>query len=102
MAKNYDQATRVVRRIDGEIIITINPKEIREVFRLGPLTRYHVPINLKDLKEEYMSKKDIVRQGALKALIGKIRSLPAITSSSKEPFKQAYFNARAIEIYMTL
>ena len=28
VAKNYDQATRVVRRIDGEILITISPEEI--------------------------------------------------------------------------
>ncbi len=50
MAKSYDQATRVVRRVDGEILITISPEEIREVFHLGPLTRYHVPINLTDLE----------------------------------------------------
>ena len=38
MEKNYDQAIRVVRRIDGEILITIILEEIREVFNLGPLT----------------------------------------------------------------
>ena len=52
MAKNYDQATRVVRRIDGEILITISPKEIKKVFHLGPLTNYHVPIDLKGLEKE--------------------------------------------------
>jgi hypothetical protein len=102
VARNYDQATRVVRRIDGEILITISPEEIREVFRLGPFTEYHVPINLEDLEKEYMSKKDIIRQSTLKAHIGKIGTLPAITSSSKEPFKKAYFNVRALEIYRTL
>ncbi len=34
MEKNYDQAIRVVRRVDGEILITISPKEIRQVFSL--------------------------------------------------------------------
>ena len=102
VVKNYDQATRVVRRVDGEILITISPEESREVFRLGPLTRYHVPIDLTDLEKEYMSKKDVVRQGALKAHIGRIGTLLAITPSSREPFKKACFNARAVEIYRTL
>ena len=72
--KIYDQATRVVRRVDGEILVTISPEEIRIVFRLEPLTGYHVPINLIDLEKEYMSKKDVVRKGALKAHIGRLES----------------------------
>ena len=102
VAKSYDQATRVVRRTDGEFLITISLEEIREVFCLMPLTKYHVPINLKDLEKEYMSKKDVVRQGTLKAHIGKIGTLPVVTTSSREPFKKAYFNDRAVEIYITL
>ena len=102
IAKNYDQATKVVRRMDSEVLITISPEEIREVFSLGPLTRYHVPINLIELEKEYMSKRDVVRQGAPKAHLGRIGNLPAITSSSKEPFKKSCFNARAVEIYRTL
>ena len=66
---------------------------MREVFRLEPLTKYHVPINLKDLEKEYIFKKDIVREDALKAHIGKIGTLSEIKSSSKEPFKKEY-NAR--------
>ena len=46
IAKNYDQTLRVIRRDDGEILITISPEEIREVFNLGPFTRHHVPIDL--------------------------------------------------------
>ena len=45
-------------------------------------TKYHDPINLKDLEKQYISKKDIVRQDALKDHIGKIGTLPAITPSS--------------------
>ena len=48
---DYDRATRVVRRIDGEILITISLEEIREAFHLAPLTMYHVPINLKYLEK---------------------------------------------------
>ena len=55
MEKSYDQATRVVRRTDGEFLITISPEEIREVFCLMSLTKYHVPINLKDLEKECIS-----------------------------------------------
>ena len=61
MEKIYDQASRVVRRIDGEILSTISPEEIREVSHLGPRANYHVPIDLKGLEKEYMSKKDAVR-----------------------------------------
>ena len=34
--------------------------------------------------------------------LGKIRTLPAITSFSKDFFKKMYFNVRAVEIYRTL
>ena len=37
-----------------------------------------------------------------KGELGKIRTLLAITSFSKEIFKKAYFSARAVEIYRTL
>ncbi len=46
IAKNYDQAIRVVRRKDGVPLVSITPKEIREVFHLEPLLDYHVQINL--------------------------------------------------------
>ena len=102
IAKSYDQATRAVRRVDGEILISISPEEIRKVFCLGPLTRYHVPIDLTDLENEYMLKKDVIRQGALKAHIGRVGALLAVTPSSREPFKKACFNVRAVEICRTL
>jgi len=102
MEKNYDQAIRVVRRIDGEILVTISPEEIRQVSGLGPLTNYHVHIDLKRLEKEHMSKKDAIRQGTLRAHIGKIGTLPAITTSSREPFKGAYFNTTVVEAYKTL
>lgn len=54
IAKNYDQTLRVVRRDDGEILITISPKEIRKVFNLGHVTDYHVPMSLKGLENEYI------------------------------------------------
>ena len=102
IAKSYDQATRVVRRADAEILISISPEEIRKVFCLGPLTKYHVPIDLIDLENEYMSKKDVIRHGAPKAHIGRIGALLAITPSSREPFKKVCFNVRVVEIYRTL
>ncbi len=37
-----------------------------------------------------MSKKDAVRQGALREHIGKIGTLPVITIVSKEPFKRGF------------
>ena len=37
IARNYDQAIRVVRRTDGVPLIKISPDEIREVFSLGTL-----------------------------------------------------------------
>ena len=48
-----------------------------------------------------MSKKDAARQGELKEHIGKIGTLAKITSYSKESFKKAHFNAKAVEIYRT-
>lgn len=61
-----------------------------------------MPIDLNGLEKEYMSKKNSIGQGALKVHIGKIRTLPAITTSSREPFQRAYFNTRAVEIHRTL
>ena len=60
IAKNYDQANRIIRRTDGLPLVTINPKEIRELFGLEPLIDYHVPINLQELEKEYMSKRDVI------------------------------------------
>ena len=37
-AKNYDQEIRVVRRVDGEPLVTISLEVIQEVFGLEPLT----------------------------------------------------------------
>ena len=78
--------------------------DLREVVakNYDEATKCHDPINLKDLEKQYISKKDIVRQDALKTRIGKIETLLAITSSSKELFKKEYFNARAVEIHRTL
>ena len=42
IAKNYDQAIRVVRRKDGVPLISISLEEIRKVFHLEPLSDYHV------------------------------------------------------------
>ena len=38
----------------------------------------------------------------IRSELGKIRTLSAILSFSKEFFKKTYFNARALEIYRTL
>ena len=38
----------------------------------------------------------------IRSEFGKIRTLPAITSFSKEFFKKAYFSARAVETCRTL
>ena len=38
----------------------------------------------------------------IRSELGKIRTLPTITSFSKEFFKKIYFNARAVEVYRTL
>ena len=46
ISNKYDQVIRVVRRVDGVPLISISLEEIREVFRLEPLSDYHVPINL--------------------------------------------------------
>ena len=92
-AKNYDQAIRVVRRVDGEPLVTITPKEIQEVFGLEPLIDYHLPINLQELEKEYMSKRDVIRWGALRAHIGRIRNFPIIIVASREPFKKEYFTS---------
>lgn len=102
VAKNYDQAVRVVRRVDGVPLLTISPEEIQEVFGLEPLTDYHVPIDLQGLEREYMSKKDAISQGALRAHIGTIGNLPVIIASSREPFKKEYFTSWTVEAYKTL
>ena len=102
IAKNYDQAIRVVRRKDGKPLLSINPEEIREVFHLEPLSEYHVSINLPELESEYKTKKDAIRGGALRTHIGTIGSLPVITAASREPFKMSLFTSRAVEIYRTL
>ena len=49
-----------------------------------------------------MSKKEVIRKGGLRAHIGKIGNFLAIIAYSREPFKMAYFNTRAIEAYKTL
>lgn len=102
ITKSYDPTIKVVRRIDGECLITISPKEIREVFGLGPLSDYHIPIDLKGLEKEYLSRRDMIRQGALRAHIGTIGNFPVIIASSRELFEKEYFTSQAIEIYMTL
>ena len=102
IAKNYNQAIRVVRRNDGVPLVSISPEEIREVFHLEPLLDFDVPINLLELEKEYKVKRDIIRGGALRAHIGTIGTLPVITTASKEPFKKSLFTSRAIEIYRTL
>ena len=51
IAKNYDSTIRVEKRVDDENLVIINPKEIREVFGLEPLTEYHVPIDLQELEK---------------------------------------------------
>ena len=99
---NYHQAIRVVRNIDGVPLIRISPKEIREVFHLEPLTKYHVPINLQELEEEYKAKKDVIRGGALRAHIGTIGTFPVITATSREPFKNDLSTSRVVEVYRTL
>ena len=83
-------------------LVTISPNEIREFFRLEPLTDYHVPINLQELEKEYMAKKDVIRGGALKAHIGTIETLPVIIATSREPFKKDHFTSWAVEVYRTL
>lgn len=102
IAKNYDQAIRVVRRNDGVPLVSISPEEIREVFHLEPLLDFDVPINLLELEKEYKVKRDIIRGGALRAHIGTIGTLPVITTASKEPFKKSLFTSQAVEIYRTL
>ena len=67
IAKIYDPKVSVVIRIDGECLITISPEEIRDFFGLEPLSDYHIPIELQELEKEYLSKKDKIRQGALRA-----------------------------------
>ena len=90
---NYDQAVRIVRRTDGVCLVTISPKESREVFGLEPLTYYHVPINLQELEKQYMSKRDVIRGGVLREHIGTIVNFLVITTSSREPFKKEYFTS---------
>lgn len=102
IAKNYDQAIRVVRRKDGVPLVLITPEEIREAFHLEPLLDYHVQINMLELENEYKSKKDVIRGGALRPHIGTIGTLLVLTAASREPFKKSLFTSRAIEIYRTL
>ena len=61
-----------------------------------------MPIDLQGLEKEYMSNKDAIRQGAIRAHIGTIKKFLVITKSSREPFKKEYFTSRAVEAYMTL
>lgn len=102
ITKKYYLEIRVVRRLDGECLVTISPKEIWEVFGLKPLSKYHIPIDLQELEKEYLSKKDKVRQGALRAHIGTIGNFMVITSSTMEYFKKGYFTFQVVEIYMNL
>ena len=51
IAKNYDPIIRVVRKKDGECLITISPEKIQEVFGLEPLLDYHTPIDLQGLEK---------------------------------------------------
>ena len=93
IAKNYDQAIRVVRRKDGVPLVSITPEEIREVFHLEPLSDYHVQINLLKLDNGYKAKKAVIRGGALRAHIGTIGTFPLITATSREPFKKSIFTS---------
>lgn len=69
---------------------------------MEPLSNYHEIIDLPGMENEYLSKKDQVRQGALRAHLASIRNLTLVTASTKEPFNKDFFTTRAIEIYMTL
>ena len=54
------------------------------------------------MEKEYLSKKDAIRQGALRAHIGTIGNFPIIITTSREPFKKEYFTTQVVEAYMTL
>ena len=54
------------------------------------------------LEKEYLSKKDKVRQGALREHLGSIRNFLLVTTSKKEPFKKEFFTSSSMEIYMTM
>ena len=49
-----------------------------------------------------MSKKDAIRNGALRERIGTTTNFLVITTSSREPFKKEYFTSQAMEAYRTL
>ena len=54
------------------------------------------------MEKEYLSKKDQVRQGALREHLDTIANLTFVTPSIKEPFKKDFFTSRAIDICMNL
>lgn len=102
IAKKYGQAIWVVRRTNGMPLISISSEEIREVFKLEPLSDYHVPISLPELENEYKEKKDEIRKGALRAHIRTMGAFPVIIVASREPFKRSLFTSWVVEIYRTL
>lgn len=69
---------------------------------MQPLSDYHETIDLLGLEKEYLSKRDMVRKGALRENLASIGKFPLVIASSKVPFKKEFFTSRAIEIYMTL
>lgn len=80
--------------------MSISAKEIWKVFSLEPLSDYHIPTDLPTLEKEYLSKKDTVRQGAMRTYLASIRNFPFVTASIKETFKKEFFTSRALEIYI--
>lgn len=99
---NYDPLARIVRRVDGECLIKNYVEEIREVFGLEPVIDYHEIIDFRGLEKEYFSRKDQVKQGALRGHLATIGNFIFVRTSTEEPFKKQFFNTRAIDIYMTL
>ena len=55
---------------------------------------------LETVETSHIQANKVVRR--IRSELGKIRTLPAITSFSKDFFKKTYFNARVVEIYRTL
>jgi len=49
-----------------------------------------------------MSKRNVIKGGALRAHIGTIVNFPVIVVASREPFKKQFFASQVVEAYKTL
>lgn len=102
IAANYDPMAKVIRNVNGGVLIEINYDEFRKVFRLSEVSNYLEPINFETLDKVYETQRNHLRSGLLKEFFVKIGSLIVVGPRTMEPFSLNLFSLRVKEMYWSL